>query len=85
MIIDNCTIAGNVPMPDVAAMNMTNGSSHYCIMLDDRFELCWDGKEASYLYLVKECIIFIFTFPRFKTLVKNIYNIKCCLKIMFKV
>ena len=40
MIIDNCMIAGNVPMPDVAEMNMTNGGSHYCIMLHDHSELC---------------------------------------------
>ena len=40
MIIDNCMIASNVHMSDVAAMNMTNGSSQYCIMLHDHFELC---------------------------------------------
>ena len=43
VVIDNCMIACNVHMPDEAAMNLSNGDSHYCILLHDHIKLHQDG------------------------------------------
>ena len=50
MVIDNCMIACNVHIPDEAAMNMSNGDSHYCITLHDHIKLHQDGEEVAKLY-----------------------------------